>query len=103
MLDKEKVIEIVNEIDSLFMEDTRFPKYWGQLTQVLSENEQETIDFLDSCNEKNIIDNISSVFADISTNFQSQKFIKCLERLEIKFPDLLLNPMIEVAKDVLID
>ncbi|AFY93470.1 hypothetical protein [Chamaesiphon minutus] len=97
MLDKEKIVKIINEIDSLFIEDTRYPIFWNQLTQLLSEDEQETIDFLDSCNDENIINNISSIFDNISSNLQSNKFIKCLKRLEIKFPNLLLYPMIEAA------
>lgn len=97
MLDEKKVVKIINEIDSLFIEDTRYPIFWNQLTQILSESEQETIDFLDSCNDENIINNISSVFDDISSNLQSDKFIECLKRLEIKFPNLFLYPMIEAA------
>ena len=101
MLNKDKIFEVISKIDSLFIEDTRFPVLWNQLAELLSENEQETIEFLDSCNDENVINNISSVFDDISSNFQSEKFIECLKRLEIKFPNLVLHPMIEVAMNVL--
>ena len=101
MLNTEKVLEVISKINALFIEDTRFPIYWSQLAEVLSEDEQETIKFLDSCNDENVVDNISSVFGDISSVLQSKDFIECIERLQIKFPNLSLKPMIEIAIEFL--
>jgi hypothetical protein len=103
MIDREKILDIIHKIDSLHIEDPTISLYWSELAQALSEDTKETIDFLDSCTDENVINNISSVFDDISANLQSQEFIKCLYRLEIKFPMLLLHPMIEVASDVIFD
>jgi hypothetical protein len=103
MVNKGKIMNIINKIDSLHIEDPIISLYWRELAQALSEDTMETIEFLDSCNDENVINNISSVFDDISTNLQSQEFIKCLDRLEIKFPNLLLHHMIEVARDVILD
>ncbi|WP_310485637.1 hypothetical protein [Chamaesiphon sp. VAR_48_metabat_403] len=103
MIDEEKILSIIHKIDSLHIEDPTISLWWNKLAQVLSENTKETINFLDSCNDENVVNNISAVFDDISANLQSQEFIKCLDRLENKFPNLLLHPMIEVAIDVIFD
>ena len=103
MLDREKISNIIHKIDSLHLEDPSISIYWDELTQILSEDEEETIYFLDRCNDENVINNISSVFDDISIKLQSQDFIQCLDRLEIKFPNIFIHPMIEVARDSIYD
>jgi hypothetical protein len=103
MFDKERILNTIHKIDCLHLEDPVISVYWDELTQLLSENERETIDFLDRCNDENVINNISSVFDDISIKLQSQEFIECLDRLEIKFPTLFIHHMIEIARDSILD
>ena len=99
MLDREKILNTIYKIDSLHLEDPSISIYWDELNKLLSEDKKETIDFLDSCNDENVINNISSVFDDISIKLQSQDFIQCLDRLEVKFSNLFIHHMIEVARD----
>lgn len=72
-------------------------KCWEELSDVLSEDEQVTIDFLENCTEEQLYW-ISEVFEEISMKLQSKKFIDCIKKLEKKFPQLDLAHDIEVAE-----
>ena len=66
--------------------DARQEDYWKQLTSLFTENEEETIRFLDNCSEEDV-EIASEVFDNVAKVLQSLKFIDCLHRLEKKFPD----------------
>jgi|GEM_PF-1156199 len=99
-----KVREVVSRLELLHINDD-YARYnsWNELAELLSTDEQKTIEYLDSCSESIIIDNISSVFMDISWKLQSKKFIDCIELLKKRFPDLLLEHMVEAAKNAMLD
>ena len=66
--------------------DARQEDYWKQLTALFTENEEETIRFLDNCSEEDA-EIASEVFDNVAKVLQSLKYIDCLHRLEKKFPD----------------
>ena len=99
---QEEIKRVINSIDKLHPNDTKIYEYWDDLTLILVRNEEETIDLLITTNDENVIDNLSSVFSDVSYKLQSKKFTEALELIEGKFPNLLLRHMIEAAKGVLL-
>lgn len=94
----ERITQIVEEIEKLHPNDIKIYEYWDELTNILSKDEQATITYISNCQDKVIISNLSSVFEDIAYNLQSIPFIKELDKLKKKYPDLNLSSMIEIAK-----
>ncbi|WP_432663713.1 hypothetical protein R9X47_24400 [Wukongibacter baidiensis] len=90
--------EIINERAVLHPNDPVVYEYWDRLTKILSIDLKETIKFLRSCNEEEILW-ISEVFEDVAYNLQSQEYINCLEELDEKYPHLNLTSDIKIAKD----
>lgn len=95
-----KIEAIINKIEKLDINDSKIYDYWNKLTMILAENEEATLKFLRETNNENVIDNLSSVFADVSNKLKSQNYIIVLNELEKKFPHLLLKHMVEAAKNV---
>lgn len=94
------VEKIIKERIAMHQDDPRIIEKWNELTQIFSQDEKDTIAYLNSCS----IDNvkwISEIFEDISEQLQSDKFIDCIEQLNIKFPELDLELDIAYAKEVL--
>lgn len=91
---------VINKIKKLDINDSKVYDYWNELTMILAKNEEATLKFLRETNNESIIDNLSSVFADVSNELKSHNFIIVLDELEKKFPHLLLNHMVEAAKNV---
>lgn len=82
----------INEED-----DFKLEKSWANLTNILSINEDETINYLKNCSKEDVL-LISSVFDDVSEKLQSRKFISCLRELDKKYPDLKLTFFIDDAE-----
>jgi hypothetical protein len=97
ILIKDKVKRIINERSKLHLNDPTVSKYWEQLVEILSFNEMETISYLEECSEEDV-GWISEVFEDVAYNLNSQKYIKCLELLDNKYPNLQLTRTINIAK-----
>jgi hypothetical protein len=95
------VYNIVDQINKLHLEDPRVYDYWDDLTKVLSADEKLTIEFLDNLDDKNTVNTISSVFEDVAYRLQSLAFITCIESLQTKFPDLLLEHMVDAARNTI--
>ena len=79
-------------------DDMGIQKCWEDITDILSENEEDTIAYLNNC-DKDELYWISEVFEDISENLQSQEFIECLRRLDVKFPELDMTKDIDLAEE----
>lgn len=90
----EKIRSIIKERSELHINDPSVQKYWDSLTDELSKDEQFTISFLNVCRESDIFW-ISEVFEDISARLNSAEYIKCLQGLDDKFPDLKLSDDIQ--------
>jgi len=95
------VYRIIGKIEALHLEDPGISKCWDELTAVLSANEAATIEFLRTLEDKNALNQISSVFHDVAARLHSQAFIDCLEALVLKFPDLVLRHMVDWARDAM--
>ena len=62
-------------------DDMAIQKCWQDITDILSENEENTITYLNNCSKDELYW-ISEVFEDISENLQSRDFIKCLRNTQ---------------------
>ncbi|MET1255835.1 hypothetical protein [Aliikangiella maris] len=94
---------IVEQVNKLHPEDPKVYEYWEKLTELLSKDECSTISLLNDLDDSEIVEDLSSVFDDVSKNLQSNDFILCIESLEKRYPDLMLEHMVQAAKDALID
>ncbi|MBC1419278.1 hypothetical protein [Listeria fleischmannii] len=98
-------MELKNEMEVIFKkrkelninDDFGIEKCWGEMTILLTQNEDETIDYLSECNEDDLY-YISEIFEDISEQFQSKRFITCLRKLDKKFPELDMTKDIDIAE-----
>jgi hypothetical protein len=94
---------VVMQVNELHHEDPNVYEYWEKLTELLSRDESSTISMLNDLDDSDVVEDLSSVFDDVSRNLQSKDFILCIESLEIRYPDLMLEHMVQAAKDALID
>ncbi|MBD5136620.1 MAG: hypothetical protein K2I03_05155 [Lachnospiraceae bacterium] len=97
MINEMKIRGLVKELEKLDPNDPRIEDYWKLLTKEMSINVDETIEFINSCNENEVYW-LSPIFEDISWIFQSQKFIEALKRLQEKYPKLDLEVDIMYAE-----
>ena len=100
MIDNNEIDKIIEERKKMHPDDPRVLEKWNELTQIFIQNEESTIAYLNSCCKENI-DWISEIFEDISEQLQSPRFIKCIEEIAIKYPDLNLEQDILYAKEAL--
>ncbi|WP_088809392.1 MULTISPECIES: hypothetical protein [unclassified Listeria] len=100
MIAFEKIENLINERKELLPDDPRINEIWDELTQIFSEDEKTTIEYLNNCSESQL-KWISEVFEDISENLQSEDLIDTLEKLQKKFPNLDLEMDISYAKEAL--
>lgn len=100
MIDNNEIEKIIEERKKMHPDDPRVVEKWNELTLVFIQNEESTIAYLNSCCKENI-NWISEIFEDISEQLQSSRFIECIEKLAIKYPDLNLEQDILHAKEVL--
>ena len=98
-------MELKNEMDTILKKrkgqninaDFEIEKCWNKMTILLTQNEDETIDYLNECNEDDLY-YISEIFEDISEQFQSERFITCLRKLDKKFPNADMTKDIDFAE-----
>ena len=96
---KEQMSEIIKRRKSLHMNDSHgIYKCWEEMTELLSENEVNTINYLDICCADDLYF-VSEIFEDISVKIQSNEFIKCLRRLDMKYPELEMTRDIDIAAE----
>ncbi|PFE03136.1 hypothetical protein COE15_24735 [Bacillus cereus] len=91
---KERKIKALND-------DYGIQECWKKITDTLSENESETIQYLKQCDKEDLYW-ISEVFEDISEILQSPQFITCLRTLDKTFPELDLTHDIDIAESYLV-
>lgn len=100
MIDNNKIEKNIEERKKLHPDDPRVVEKWNELTKIFIQNEESTIVYLNGCCKENI-DWISEIFEDISEQLQSSRFIECIEKLAVKYPDLNLEQDILYAKEAL--
>ncbi|QPZ42220.1 hypothetical protein I7X10_20555 [Bacillus halotolerans] len=77
-------------------DDYGIQKSWDELIEVLSENEENTISYIENCNKEDLYW-ISEV-EDLAESLQSKELINCLRKLDEKYPDLELTNDIDIAE-----
>ncbi|MDM5279669.1 hypothetical protein QUF95_19900 [Paenibacillus silvae] len=92
----EEVISLVQKRENLHPDDPAIQLIWNELINLLKQDEESTILFLDQCDKKYLYW-ISEIFEELSAEFQSRAFIDCLLRLQKKYPDLDMEQDIEYA------
>lgn len=97
-MNREKVIDLLCERALVDENDPIIYKLWRELTELLSENIEETICFLNSCTELQLF-YIGEIIEDISYNVKSIKFINTLYELNGKYPNLQMESDIKIAKE----
>ncbi|MFE4201760.1 hypothetical protein [Aneurinibacillus aneurinilyticus] len=93
----EKVRTILGARALLDDNDPRIEQKWEELIELLSENENLTLDFLQVCTKTELIF-LSEVFEEVAYNLQSKKYIELLYSLDKRYPDLDLKRHIQVAE-----
>lgn len=100
MIDNRVVDRILGERKNMHPDDPCVMDKWNELIKIFTYDEMSTIAYLNNCCKENI-EWISEIFEDISEQLQSFRFIECIKRLAIKYPDLDLEQDISYAKKVL--
>ncbi|MEB2266961.1 hypothetical protein LAV77_19355 [Priestia megaterium] len=78
-------------------DDSGIQKSWNEIIELLSENEENTIRYLENCSKEDLYW-ISEVFEDIAEIIQSKELIKRLRELDRKFPELEMTRDIDIAE-----
>ncbi|MCL2353464.1 MAG: hypothetical protein FWC69_02405 [Defluviitaleaceae bacterium] len=98
MLNKQDIETILNKKRELHPNDPSIIETWRLLIEILSKNEEDTIKYLDHCSADDLY-HISEVFEDVSEKLESREFIRCLRRLDIKYPELKMTRDIDIAAE----
>ncbi|MBU8639510.1 hypothetical protein [Bacillus pumilus] len=94
VLDKRKKLDL--------NDDYGIQKSWDEIIEILGENEERTLEYLDCCSKEDLYW-ISEVFEDISEVLQSKELIKCLRKLDEKYPELEMTQDIDLAESYIED
>ncbi|MDQ0815834.1 hypothetical protein QF033_000412 [Bacillus pumilus] len=94
VLDKRKKLDL--------NDDYGIQKSWDEIIEILGENEERTLEYLDRCSKEDLYW-ISEVFEDISEILQSKELIKCLRKLDEKYPELEMTQDIDLAESYIED
>ncbi|KIL19314.1 MULTISPECIES: hypothetical protein [Bacillus] len=94
VLDKRKKLDL--------NDDYGIQKSWDEIIEILGENEERTLEYLDRCSKEDLYW-ISEVFEDISEVLQSKELIKCLRKLDEKYPELEMTQDIDLAESYIED
>lgn len=97
-MNRDQVIDLLCERVLIEENDPAVCEIWDSLTELLSENAEETIKFLLTCTKEQLFF-VSEVIEDISYNLRSQEYINTLWELDRKYPELEMKSDIEVAED----
>jgi hypothetical protein len=100
---KNKMDVILNERKKLNLnDDYGIYKSWNEIIEVLSEDEENTIRYLETCSKEELYW-ISEVFEDIAEIIQSKDLIDCLRTLDEKYPELEMTNDIDIAESYIED
>lgn len=98
-----KMKVILNQRKKLNLnDDYGIYKSWNEIIEVLSENEENTIRYLETCSKEELYW-ISEVFEDIAEIIQSKELIDCLRTLDEKYPELEMTNDIDLAESYIED
>ena len=79
-MNKEKLVELIEKNKNIELEDDFTQNFiWNEMFEILSQNLNDTITFLDNSTAEEL-EYICSIFDDLSEHFKSQELIECMER-----------------------
>ena len=79
-MNKEKLAELIEKNKNIELEDDFAQNsIWNEMFEILSQNLNDTITFLDNISADEL-EYICSIFDDLSEHFKSQELIECMER-----------------------
>ncbi|HCN49648.1 MAG TPA: hypothetical protein DIT10_11235 [Chryseobacterium sp.] len=82
---EDKILEIINVIESKHLNDPTKSDDYDEITNLLLSDVNQTIHVIENLNLDNL-EHISSDFEELSYKFQSKEFVECLKKLEEKYP-----------------
>lgn len=95
-----QVLNFIQERKNIDDNDPALYDFWQRFSNHLGRREKQTIEYLENCTSADILC-ISEVFEEISALLQSKEYIRCLDKLVVKFPELNLEHSVNAAKDFL--
>ncbi|MCR6097761.1 hypothetical protein HXA31_00055 [Salipaludibacillus agaradhaerens] len=95
---EEKVRTVLGARALLDDNDPRIEQKWEELIDLLSEDENLTLNFLQVCT-KTELSFLSEIFEEVAYNLQSKKYIELLYSLNQRYPDLNLKRSIQIAEE----
>lgn len=79
-MNKERLAELIEKNKNIDLEDDfAHNSIWKEMFEILSQNLNDTITFLDNITAAEL-EYIRSIFEDLSEHFKSQELIECMER-----------------------
>ena len=96
-----EVLKVLEKRKALHDNDPTIELQWSKLIELLTQNIDETIYLFESATQEQIL-YFSEVFEDVAYKFQDGKFIECLERILIKYPNLPIENSVKTAKEYML-
>lgn len=98
MIDKNKISEMISlrNFHATCGGDAQ-DEWWTEVPDMLSKNIEETKEFFNTCRKEDL-EVLTELFEGISKRLKSQEFIKFIEELQVKHPDIDMKQDIEWAK-----
>ncbi|MFJ5566126.1 hypothetical protein [Lysinibacillus xylanilyticus] len=102
MIDKKKISAYLKIIESMTQNGAspNLDKYWNEIVSMLSEDLNQTIEYLSNCEEHDLWI-MGGYFEDISYNLQSKAFIDFLKLLQEKYTNIDMSQDIEWAAEAI--
>jgi hypothetical protein len=83
----EQIIDLDYRIDGAHVNSPDATLWLEEITELLLADDTQTIDFLNSCNDKRVIYWTCPLFQDIALRFPSNRFSECLIFLINRYPE----------------
>lgn len=103
MIDEKKIQKNIDYIKIMNCDGASPPldEYWDEIIRILSQNMNETIEYLNSCDDE-ILGLITPWFEDIAFEFQNLSFIDELKKIQEKHPSIDMIADIEYAREAIL-
>lgn len=100
-MNKLKLKELLAKEKSLTEKtDGLFDVVFKQKVEILREDLEKTVAFLDECTQDEFYW-VSNAFEDISEAFRDERFIECLKRNQLRFPEIFDEIQLEIDYAIL--
>ena len=97
-----KINELITHIEKLHVNDPDTIDYYNTIKDLLLDNERETMNLLQTCENKNMISHVVAFLENVADKFPSQELLHILESLVKKYSsDKILIYNLDIAIDEL--